>query len=109
VNPGYVFIGVFRHSAEYQPADDRPVLPAWPPFHGGLTGHLRPAAGLGFSVAAAPAAALENSPSVRFPIRCPACLGDRQVSSEEKDCTAISQHLLPWMKVAVRAAKQDVG
>jgi len=36
-------------------------------------------------------------------------MGDRQVGGEEKDCTAISQRLLPRMKVAVRAAKQDVG
>jgi hypothetical protein len=36
-------------------------------------------------------------------------LGDGQDSGEEKECTAISQRLLHQMKVAVRAAKQDVG
>jgi hypothetical protein len=34
-------------------------------------------------------------------------LGDRQVSGEEKEWAAISQHLLHQMKVAVSAAKQD--
>jgi hypothetical protein len=54
---------VFKHSAEHQPADDRLALPAWPPCHDGLTGHMHPAAGLRFSVAATPAAALETTVS----------------------------------------------
>jgi hypothetical protein len=36
-------------------------------------------------------------------------LGDGQDSGEEKECTAISHHLLHQVKAAVRAAKQDVG
>ncbi len=56
-----------------------------------------------------PAAALENSTVSQVSNPLSGVLGDCQVSGEEKECTAISQHLLPWMKVAVRAAKQDVG
>jgi hypothetical protein len=32
-----------------------------------------------------------------------------RTAGEEKECTAVSQRLLHQVKVAVRAAKQDVG
>jgi len=51
---------VFKYSAEYEPADDRLVLLARPPCHGSLTGHMRPAAGLRFSVPGNPGSGMEN-------------------------------------------------
>ena len=75
-----------------------------------LTGHrARSLAGLGFSVAGNPGIEVELLSTARTPVPLPACLGDGQDSGEEKECTAISQRLLHQMKVAVRAAKQDVG
>ena len=94
VNPGYVSIGVFKQSAEHQPADDRLALPAWPPCHGGLTGHMHPAAGLRFSVAATPGSGIGKL-TVSQVSTVRRAWGDRQISGEEKDCTAISQRLLP--------------
>ena len=35
--------------------------------------------------------------------------GDGQPSGGEKECTALSHHLLPRLKAAVRAAEQDAG
>jgi hypothetical protein len=75
-----------------------------------LTGHrARSLAGLGFSVAGNAGIEVELLPGARTPVPLLACLGDGQDSGEEKECTAISQRLLHQMKVAVRAAKQDVG
>ena len=75
-----------------------------------LPGHrARSLAGLGFSLADNPGIEVESLPGARTPVPLPARLGDGQDGGEEKECTAISQHLLPWMKVTVRAAKQDVG
>ena len=56
-----------------------------------------------------PGIEVELLPGARTPVPLPAGLGDGQDSGEEKECTAISQRLLHQMKVAVRAAKQDVG
>jgi len=50
---------------------------------------------------------METWPSARFPVRSLARLDDCQASAEEKEY-GISQRLLPRVKVAVRAAKQDV-
>ncbi len=66
-------------------------------------------AGLGFSVAGNPGIEVELLSTARTPVPLLACLGDGQDNGEEKECTAISQRLLHQMKVAVRAAKQDVG
>jgi len=56
-----------------------------------------------------PGIEVELLSTARTPVPLPACLGDGQDSGQEKECTAISQRLLHQMKVAVRAAKQDVG
>ena len=69
---------------------------------------MEPAAGLGFSMAGRPGSDVESLLPARTPIPLPARFGDRQVSGEEKEFPGISRHLLPWMEVAVRAAKQDV-
>ena len=69
-------------------------------------GH-RPVAGLGFSVTDNPGSDVQSLLPARTLVPLPARPDDRQPSGEEKECTAICQHLLPWMKVAVRAAKQD--
>jgi hypothetical protein len=79
-----------------------------PPAH--LAGHrARSLAGLGFSVAGNPRVEVELLPGARTSSSASGVLGDGQDSGEEKECTAISQRLLHQMKVAVRAAKQDVG
>jgi hypothetical protein len=75
-----------------------------------LTGYrARSLADLGFSVTGNPGIEVELLSTARTPVPLPACSGDGQVSGEEKECAAISQRLLHQVKVAVRAAKQDVG
>ena len=69
---------------------------------------LKFAAGLRFSVAGHPGSDLKLFCRKRFN-SLTARSGDGRPSGEEKECAAISQHLLPWVRVAVRAAKQDVG
>ena len=68
------------------------------------------AAGLGFSVPGNPGnpgSDVEFLLPERTPVRFPARFGGGSTGGEEKECAGISQHLLPWMQVAVRAAKQD--
>jgi hypothetical protein len=75
--------------------------------HARLTEHTGPAAGLRFSMADSTGSDAQLLSPARTPVPLPAPLGDRQVSGEEKEWAAISQHLLHQMKVAVSAAKQD--
>ena len=56
-----------------------------------------------------PGIEVELLPGARTSGSASGVLGDGQDSGEEKECAAISQRLLHQMKVAVRAAKQDVG
>ena len=75
-----------------------------------LTGHRSGALdGLEFSVAGNPGIEVELLPGAGIPVPLPARLGDGQDGGEEKGYTAVSQRLLHQMKVAARAAKQDVG
>jgi hypothetical protein len=69
---------------------------------------MHPAAGLGFRMPGNPGSDVEFLIAGQDSIPLPAHSGACQPSGEEKECAAICHHLLPWMKVAVRAAKQDV-
>jgi hypothetical protein len=60
-------------------------------------------------VAGNPGIEVELLPAARTFSSASGVLGDGQDSGEEEECTAISQRVLHQMKVAVRAAKQDVG
>jgi hypothetical protein len=98
----------------HRPGDTRLALTAWPGVPARLTGHRSGAlGGLGFSVAGNPGIEVELLPGAGIPVPLPARLGDGQADGEEKGYTAgytaVSQRLLHQMKVAVRAAKQDVG
>jgi hypothetical protein len=97
-------------SCRHQPGDTRLALTAWPGVPARLTGHRSGALdGLEFSVAGNPGIEVELLPGAGIPVPLPARLGDGQDGGEEKGYTAVSQRLLHQMKVAARAAKQDVG
>jgi hypothetical protein len=77
-----------------------------PVCHADLTGHRGPAAGLGSGVSGNPGgigARVVGKDSSSLPAR----LGDCQPVRRGEGMRAISQCLLPQVKVAVRAAKQD--
>ena len=75
--------------------------------HVRLTGHGDQAAGLRLSVASTAGRDVESLLPARTQVRSQRAWVDRQVSSEEKECEAISQRPLHQVKVAVRTAKQD--
>src|SRR5258708_5548610 len=78
-----------------------------PVCHDNPSGRRSLAAGLRLNLAGPPRrrggglVASEDSSSLQ------ACFADGKPGGKEQECAAISQHLLPWMKVAVRAAEQD--
>ena len=75
--------------------------------HADLTGHRDPVADLGSGVPGNPGAALGLVLPARVPVRFRRAPVTVSPGGEEKECAAISQHLLHQVKVAVRTAKQD--
>jgi hypothetical protein len=75
--------------------------------HASLSGHSVLVAGLGFSVPGNPGSDVEFLLPARTPDALQRVWVTVSPAGEEKEYIAICRHLLPWMKVAVRAAKQD--
>jgi hypothetical protein len=103
---------MFRPRFLMFPVSTSPVIPGWCRRPGtgcrcGLTGHMHPVAELGFSMAGNPGSDVECLVPTRTPFRFQHARVTVRPGGEEKEFAAISRHLLPWMEVAVRAAKQD--
>jgi hypothetical protein len=77
--------------------------------HASLSGHSVLVAGLGFSVPGNPGSDVDFLLPTRTPDALKRVWVTVSPAGEEKEYIAICRHLLPWMKVAVRSAKQDVG